>query len=630
MENLEFCDKHNMVAFLEKSDGSEGFHQIVDFLNSTHIKYALTQNPIIYVSLIHQFWDTASSSTSENGEMKTTATIDGRVKTITAASIRRHLKLKDSNGISTLPNTEIFKQLTLMGYVSNSDRLTFNKGHFSPKWRFFIHTTLHCLSAKKTAWDQFSSNIATAIMCLATNRTFNFSKLVFDGLGEGSTIPVESHHTPTSAPSTSQPQTLPPSMQTTHVAEEAAPMPHDSPLLRVQSLGSDEGSLTLHELSKKVENFESDLKQTKLTYGAAYTKLIKKVKKLEHKVKLSKARRRVRLVFSDDKDDLEDPSKQGRKIAHIDEDEGITLFQIGVQTQKRSNEDLMYETGVYDYPEGFSGPSVSITTAKLVTTAGEGFSTTRATPENVSTAEPDMDVTLTEALVDLLKSGKKKSPKPNAMGISFQDAKEVARRAVSTSSGEISSASKIITIAEETVSTAGTSIPLVLLSEPEQTTTKLKQRQERAGLEAAIRMQEQLNEEESQRIARDAEIAKYYEDVRLIFERVWDQNHTFVSKDSKIEKEVMKRPGFDLQQNHIKKNEKIEALVFIKKRPREDADEERDDVAMDVESLATKYPIVDWKTHTLIENFMYYQIIRADGSSNNYKIFSEMLDDFDR
>ncbi|GKC12018.1 hypothetical protein Tco_1008800 [Tanacetum coccineum] len=56
----------------------------------------------------------------------------------------------------------------------------------------------------------------------------------------------------------------------------------------------------------------------------------------------------------------------------------------------------------------------------------------------------------------------------------------------------------------------------------------------------------------------------------------------------------------------------------------------RDDVAIDVESLATKYPIVDWKTHVLTENMMYYQIIRADGSSKNYKIFSEMLDDFDR
>ncbi|GJR81008.1 putative ribonuclease H-like domain-containing protein [Tanacetum coccineum] len=55
-----------------------------------------------------------------------------------------------------------------------------------------------------------------------------------------------------------------------------------------------------------------------------------------------------------------------------------------------------------------------------------------------------------------------------------------------------------------------------------------------------------------------------------------------------------------------------------------------DDVAIDVESMATKYPIIDWKTHILNENMMYYQIIRADGSSKNYKIFSEMVDDFDK
>ncbi|GKE75168.1 hypothetical protein Tco_1537209, partial [Tanacetum coccineum] len=115
MANLDFCDKHNMVAFLKKPQGSQGFHQIVNFLNSTHIKYALTENPTIYISLIHQFWQTASASTSENGEMEITATIDGRVKIVTEASIRRHLKLEDSDGICTLPNTKIFEQLALMG-----------------------------------------------------------------------------------------------------------------------------------------------------------------------------------------------------------------------------------------------------------------------------------------------------------------------------------------------------------------------------------------------------------------------------------------------------------------------------------------------------------------------------------
>ncbi|GKE74020.1 hypothetical protein Tco_1536061 [Tanacetum coccineum] len=41
--------------------------------------------------------------TSENGEIEITAIIDRRVKTVTKASIRRHLMLEDSDGISTFP-----------------------------------------------------------------------------------------------------------------------------------------------------------------------------------------------------------------------------------------------------------------------------------------------------------------------------------------------------------------------------------------------------------------------------------------------------------------------------------------------------------------------------------------------
>ncbi|GJR40925.1 hypothetical protein Tco_1216609 [Tanacetum coccineum] len=107
MVNLNFCDKHNMVAYLQKSEGSEGFHQITDFLTASHIRYALTESPTIYVSLIEQFWQTASTSTLENGDMEITATIDGKVKVVSKASISRHLKLEDSDGISTLPTSKI-------------------------------------------------------------------------------------------------------------------------------------------------------------------------------------------------------------------------------------------------------------------------------------------------------------------------------------------------------------------------------------------------------------------------------------------------------------------------------------------------------------------------------------------
>ncbi|GKE39594.1 hypothetical protein Tco_1462999, partial [Tanacetum coccineum] len=113
----------------------------------------------------------AEATNDENGEVQITGTIDGHSMTITEASLRRHPKLDDHDGITSIPN---FEQLALMGYHTDLDKLTFQKGAFSPQWRFLIHNILHCLSPKKTAWEHFSSNIATAVICLATNRKFNF------------------------------------------------------------------------------------------------------------------------------------------------------------------------------------------------------------------------------------------------------------------------------------------------------------------------------------------------------------------------------------------------------------------------------------------------------------------------
>ncbi|GJR85017.1 hypothetical protein Tco_0209028 [Tanacetum coccineum] len=178
-----------MVAFLEKSTGSAGFHQIIDFITRSHICYALTKKPEVCVSFIKQFWRSAEASTAANGEVTINATIDGHTLSITEGSLRRHLKLADQDGVTSIPTTEIFEQLELMGYHTDSDKLTFQKGVFSPQWRFLIHNILHCLSPKKTAWEQFSSNIAAAVICLATNRKFNFSRMIFEHMVSNITSP---------------------------------------------------------------------------------------------------------------------------------------------------------------------------------------------------------------------------------------------------------------------------------------------------------------------------------------------------------------------------------------------------------------------------------------------------------
>ncbi|GJX65335.1 hypothetical protein Tco_0299678 [Tanacetum coccineum] len=69
-----------------------------------------------------------------------------------------------------------------MGYEKISQKLTFYKAFFSLQWKFLIHTILQCLSSKTTAWNEFSSTMASAIISLATNQKFNFSKYIFESM----------------------------------------------------------------------------------------------------------------------------------------------------------------------------------------------------------------------------------------------------------------------------------------------------------------------------------------------------------------------------------------------------------------------------------------------------------------
>nr|GEX18074.1 hypothetical protein [Tanacetum cinerariifolium] len=168
-----------MAAYLSKSDASEGFHQIIDFLNESSIKYALTVNPNIYVSCIKQFWTTVAVE-KVNDVIRLQALVDKKKVVVTEATIREALYLDDADGVECLPNEEIFAELAKIGYEKPSTKLTFYKAFFSSQWKFFIHTILQCMSAKRTSWNEFSSSMASVVICLSSCRKFNFSKYIFD------------------------------------------------------------------------------------------------------------------------------------------------------------------------------------------------------------------------------------------------------------------------------------------------------------------------------------------------------------------------------------------------------------------------------------------------------------------
>nr|GEV58009.1 retrovirus-related Pol polyprotein from transposon TNT 1-94 [Tanacetum cinerariifolium] len=178
-------------------------------------------------------------------------TTAGKKIIINEASIRHDLKLQDAEGIACLPNDTIFEELARMG-------------------------------AKTTDWNEFSSTMASAVICLATNQKFNFSKYILDNMVKNMEAKV-----------------LDLEKAKTAQAKEIA------------------------DLKKRVKKLER--KKKSRTSG---------LKRL-YKVGLSD-----RIVSSNEEGlgDKEDASKQGR-IAEIDADEDLSLINETTQVQRRMNEE---------------------------------------------------------------------------------------------------------------------------------------------------------------------------------------------------------------------------------------------------------------------------------------------------
>ncbi|GJV93997.1 retrovirus-related pol polyprotein from transposon TNT 1-94 [Tanacetum coccineum] len=141
-----------------------------------------------------------------NGEVQLQALVDGKKIIITEYTVKRDFQLEDAEGVDCLPNATIFKQLALIG-------------------------------PKTTALNEFSSTMASAIICLATNQKFNFSKFIFesmvknlDNVGKFLMYPRKPKRKDTQIPQSSGP--------TEHVADEAIYKELDDSLVRATPTAS--------------------------------------------------------------------------------------------------------------------------------------------------------------------------------------------------------------------------------------------------------------------------------------------------------------------------------------------------------------------------------------------------------
>ncbi|GJR26922.1 hypothetical protein Tco_1103154 [Tanacetum coccineum] len=639
-----------MVAYLEKSTGSAGFHQIIDFINRSHIHYALTKKPEVCVSFIKQFWRTAEIVTNEDGNV-----------TI--------FLLGDGHSLSSLKPKKTAWERVLVAIL---------------QWIFICLSTIEDMQRHKLQQHSRIYLVPTLTMKVFSNmrritkgfsgQEVNLFPNMLDA-AESSPSPSKITSSPSPTPSSSPtpaPSPTPPSPPHPSPSQHSPPQPgteyppptpHDSPLHAVHSHGREEGSLKLQELmglittlSDRIGILEADLSKTKKIYSSAYTKLILRVKKLESQIKVGKARRHSRFVLSDTEVGEDDSSKQGRKFTNegAQDDEGVhdkTSTETELFIQEVTPTEIIHEQ------EGSGKMSV--------VQEGSGKSS-----DQISTA------------------GKKK------------DTASEEVPPVSTAEVHISTAGETATYSRRSAEKRKDKGKGIMTDEEPKKKSKKELEQERLSFAEAIRIEEQMHEEQRAQIARDAEIArqwdeeerkrvmdeakatkkidwndpsvlryhslkmkpksiaqarrnmiKYlknqgnfkmtdfkgmsYNEVRPIFEKLWDFNQKFVPLDAEKASKKQKSPEKERSPEKIMKEKVVtqEEKEEVPKEPtakrkksiprkttrkrqklEEDVEKDelkgfldvvpREETPIEIESLSTKFPIVDWKTVVLTETFI--------------------------
>ncbi|GJW29860.1 hypothetical protein Tco_0046735 [Tanacetum coccineum] len=578
-----------MVAYLKKSEANADFNEIVDFLNANPIRYAITVSPNIYVSYIEQFWSTVKTKTINNGT-QIRAKVDGKTIVITESSVRRDIYFDDEDGFCK---------------------------HEKARKRFFNDSyTIVSIYAGITSSRGKAKRKVTEIPQSSEPTSLDPDKAVHkekgDSLERTATTAASLDVAQDSGGSPRCQEAMGGTIAQTRSERVSTPS-YNSPLLGLNTPESDEERIKLKELMDmctKLSDRVLDLENVKDAQALEIRKLKKRVKKLErkNKSKIPQPKRRVykpRVESSEESMGEKDASKQGRnsdktKELNVAEDEHMfdlsDLADIEVIADQEETIELVEDKGSAE--KGAAEDKDS--TADPVATAGEIITTINVNLEDSTAVDvsPADDVTLAETLMAI------RSTKDKGKGI-MQELEKLEK---------VKGKDQIEYDVDDSI---------------------------KARIDDDTQLAERLQEEEREQMSVE-------EQARLLMKFIAARKKFFVAKRAEEQRnkpptKAEQRKKMLERKKRIVRKEQERYLVKKVSRDNQVKDDAEmtdleacleivpnDDSVVNIESLDTKYPIVNWKTHILAEDIINYQIMRADRSTKYYKLFSAMLDDFDR
>nr|GEZ35338.1 hypothetical protein [Tanacetum cinerariifolium] len=531
---------------------------MVDFIAASPLRYALTVKPTIYVSHIRQFWSTTRIKTTDEGT-HILATVDGIQRTVSEASLRHNLKLRDEDGIVSIPDMELFENLTLMGF------------------------------------NEFSSNIATALVCLATNMTYNFSKMIFDGMVKNV---ATSHPTTSSIPLPSVP-TAP--IPTPTVADEPASLVRD--VSEGEACPTESGFIADQDRATiaKTSTLPHDSAPRVTSHAADEGNLLRQL----------------------DREDLNQLWALVKEYLSIKPASSDKEMELWVKLKRMYEPDP--EDQLWTLTQNYMHAPVEW---KLYDLSGVHHIDAQVSKELEEQQERE-DMRMNEQIA--------------------RDTKVARIHAEEEIQGMIDSLDKSNeTIAKYLHEYQEFALDLPLEKKIELISDLVKYQEHYTKVHKFQSQQRKPMSKKQKREYYMAVIKSHlgwrfkdfkgmtFEEIEVKFSEVWKQVEDFIPMGSKEESKRLKRKGLNLEKEQVKKQKSSEEPPEIETITKEFSEEKIKEMMqlvpvedVYVQALQVKHPIIDWKVHSEGQR-SYWKIIRLGGSSACYQFFVDLLRQLDR
>nr|GEU31177.1 putative ribonuclease H-like domain-containing protein [Tanacetum cinerariifolium] len=600
------------------------------------------------------------------------ALVDKKKVVVTEATIRDALRLDDA------------EELARMGYEKPSTKLTFYKVFFSSQWKFLIHTILQCMSTKQTSWNEFSSSMASAVICLSSGRKFIFSKYIFDSLVRNVDSPSKFYMYPRFLQLIIIKQVGDLSTYTTKYTSPALTQKVFANMRRVGK-GFSRVKTQLFEgmlVAQEVEQGDADENVENVNAGDAAegdvsaandevptadeepsiqsptpptpppqpyhdipstSQLKRRVKKLErrNKAKVLKLRRLQKVGTAeriDTSDDtvMDDVSNQGRMISDIDVDADVVLEEAKeVAADAKADQDTKVDESV-DIQGRQAKSQAEIYKIDL-----------DHDNKVLSMQEEESEPVELQEVVDIVIIAKIITEVVTAASTTITAAEVLVLAATTTAAPKLTADSSrrtkgvVIRDPEESSTTLSTIIHSeakskdngkgILVEEPKPL-KKYQAMKRKPQTEAQARKNMMVYLKNVAGFKMDYFKGMTYDDICPVFEKHYDLNVAFLQKTKeqidKEESRALKRIN-ETPAEKAAKRKKLEEEVEELKRHLQIVPNEDDDVYTKATLLARKVPVVDYEIINQ-KNKPYYKVIRADGTHQLYISFLSLLRNFNR